>query len=267
MPLQGEEQLQEQAEMPIRRNEEEERRENIRLFSRNITDEQKRYFDSKYNEWQDNESVLNSFERLEYLSRKEEAIANGRLGAFYKGEMLENLRYNSSTNCWETTIEGRRIVIGRDNIDNDFDPSSRKDTNYTLEQSREHVRTAIIEMSNEAIIGLANFSNYNDNLKITSMYRRGNDPHSRGEAIDFAMPENTPVYAAKGGVVIQTQVNPRAGTGIMIVIQGSDGLIYRYMHNNTLLYQTGQTVNAGDQITLSGNTGNSSGPHLHFDVR
>ncbi|MCX7759507.1 MAG: M23 family metallopeptidase, partial [bacterium] len=83
--------------------------------------------------------------------------------------------------------------------------------------------------------------------------------------IDFAMPLGTPVYAAEGGSV--TFSGPARNAGNTIVIQNSDSLTYRYMHNNTLLYRAGQSVNAGDQITLSGNTGQSSGPHLHFDVR
>ncbi len=55
--------------------------------------------------------------------------------------------------------------------------------------------------------------------------------------------------------------------GNEVVIQHSDGMYSQYAHLSSLEVTTGQTVTGGQQIGLSGSTGNSTGPHLHFEVR
>ncbi len=96
-------------------------------------------------------------------------------------------------------------------------------------------------------------------------------------AVDFDMPEGTPVHAARGGRVVHVKQDGRAGGpspayadhGNVIVIAHDDGSFGNYVHLRFRgsLVQPGDTVSAGDHIGYSGNTGISSGPHLHFDVR
>lgn len=83
---------------------------------------------------------------------------------------------------------------------------------------------------------------------------------------DIACPKGTPVYAAADGIVIKaTYMNTSYGNHIMIA-HGND--VYTlYAHNSELLVSVGDEVKQGQQIALSGDTGNSSGPHLHFEVR
>jgi murein DD-endopeptidase MepM/ murein hydrolase activator NlpD len=96
-------------------------------------------------------------------------------------------------------------------------------------------------------------------------------------AIDFDLDEGTPVYAARGGVVVRVKEDSRAGgpsmayadRGNLIMIAHDDGSFGNYVH---LRYRgaevaVGDRVEAGEFIGYSGNTGVSSGPHLHFDVR
>lgn len=82
--------------------------------------------------------------------------------------------------------------------------------------------------------------------------------------VDLAAPIGTPILAASDGVVID--VGPTAGYGAWVKIRHSDGTVTLYGHINTWTVQVGQRVMAGDQIATVGNRGNSTGPHLHFEV-
>jgi murein DD-endopeptidase MepM/ murein hydrolase activator NlpD len=87
-------------------------------------------------------------------------------------------------------------------------------------------------------------------------------------ALDYGVPVGTPVYAAADGVVITT-ANLSGSYGTYVVIQHADGLQTWYGHgtSGSICVSPGQSVSKGQKIMLSGNTGNSSGPHLHFEVR
>lgn len=87
-------------------------------------------------------------------------------------------------------------------------------------------------------------------------------------AIDYAASSGTPVYAAADGVVM-TKKDMTTSYGTYVVIQHANGLQTWYGHGTrgSICVSPGQTVKQGQQIMLSGSTGNSSGPHLHFEVR
>jgi murein DD-endopeptidase MepM/ murein hydrolase activator NlpD len=82
--------------------------------------------------------------------------------------------------------------------------------------------------------------------------------------IDIANAIGTPIVAASDGVV--TDAGPTAGYGAWVKLRHSDGTVTLYGHVNTWLVSVGQRVMAGDQIATIGNRGNSTGPHLHFEV-
>ena len=84
--------------------------------------------------------------------------------------------------------------------------------------------------------------------------------------LDIAVPTGTAVYAALSGTVQFAGWN-RFGYGYLVVIRGVDSRLYYYAHNSRLLVRVGQFVPQGRLISRSGNTGNSTGPHLHFEVR
>ncbi len=84
------------------------------------------------------------------------------------------------------------------------------------------------------------------------------------KGVDWACPTGTTVYASSAGTVIQASYN--GGYGNNVVISHPDGRLTRYAHNSKLLVRVGQTVKQGEAIALSGNTGRSTGPHVHFEI-
>ncbi|SFO87924.1 M23 family metallopeptidase [Amycolatopsis rubida] len=90
---------------------------------------------------------------------------------------------------------------------------------------------------------------------------RGGEFH-RGQ--DIAAPVGTPIVAASTGRVVSS--GPANGYGLWVRIQHAGGVITTYGHNNRNLVAVGQTVQAGQPIAEVGNRGESTGPHLHFQV-
>ncbi len=82
--------------------------------------------------------------------------------------------------------------------------------------------------------------------------------------IDLANSIGTPIYAVSDGVVVAA--GPTAGYGMWVKLRHADGTVTLYGHVNTTLVSVGQRVMAGDQIATMGNRGDSTGPHLHFEV-
>ncbi len=121
-----------------------------------------------------------------------------------------------------------------------------------------------------------------EDFKVSSSWGRRIDPFSRSKSkeaaggpkprfsmhhgIDLAVPVGTPVQAAREGEVIEVS-RSRYGHGNMIKIRHDDGWCTVYSHNSELLKKEGDQVKQGDLIALSGNSGRSTGPHLHFEIR
>lgn len=84
--------------------------------------------------------------------------------------------------------------------------------------------------------------------------------------LDFGVPVGTPVVAAADGVVTYAGWI-EGGYGNLVEIQHSDGAITRYGHNSKVFAKVGQKVRQGQVIANSGNTGRSTGPHIHFEIR
>lgn len=92
-------------------------------------------------------------------------------------------------------------------------------------------------------------------------------------AMDIAMPEGTPILAARGGMVVKTEGNQGGRgnnpSGNFVRILHDDGTMGVYLHlkRGSVAVREGQRIKVGSQIARSGNTGNSTGPHLHFVVQ
>jgi murein DD-endopeptidase MepM/ murein hydrolase activator NlpD len=92
---------------------------------------------------------------------------------------------------------------------------------------------------------------------------RWGKPH---EGIDLPAPIGTPVFAAADGRVVYSGSGIR-GYGNLVVLKHAGDLLTVYAHNSVLLVSEGQPVRAGDRIALVGQSGQATGPHLHFEVR
>ncbi len=84
------------------------------------------------------------------------------------------------------------------------------------------------------------------------------------KGVDWAVPTGTSVYASCGGTVAKAGWG--SGYGYVVYINHEDGRQTRYAHLSKVLVKAGQSVSQGERIALSGNTGVSSGPHLHFEI-
>lgn len=101
-------------------------------------------------------------------------------------------------------------------------------------------------------------------MRVTSHFgkRRGR----RHDGIDINAPIGTPVYASEAGIVVFAGVHID-GYGETIIVRHPGGLSTLYAHNSVLRVVEGEAVTKGQCIAYSGDTGNASGPHLHFEVR
>ncbi|MBQ2804082.1 MAG: M23 family metallopeptidase [Lachnospiraceae bacterium] len=101
----------------------------------------------------------------------------------------------------------------------------------------------------------SNFGKRSAPTKGASTYHKG---------VDWAVPTGTAVFASCGGTVAKAGWG--SGYGYVVYINHEDGRQTRYAHLSKVLVKAGQTVKQGERIALSGNTGVSSGPHVHFEI-
>ena len=104
--------------------------------------------------------------------------------------------------------------------------------------------------------------------RLSSGFGRRNAPtkgaSSYHKGIDWATPTGTAVYASCGGTV--SKAGWGSGYGYVVYIEHEDGRQTRYGHLSKVLVSAGQKVKQGERIALSGNTGVSTGPHVHFEI-
>ena len=134
---------------------------------------------------------------------------------------------------------------------------------------------------NQEVQGIQNIQNENINNKnfgkilwpvksgkITSKFGNRNHPVLKSvkfhRGVDIAVSLGTPVYAGIRGIV--TFAGKRGNYGNLIEIEGSDGIKVRYAHLSKIDVVAGQRVSDGEKVAETGNTGMSTGPHLHYEI-
>ena len=140
---------------------------------------------------------------------------------------------------------------------------------------------SVVESSSDRLVAMNYFSLEKKNEKsfqpssppvkywVSSGFGMRIDPFDKRVSLhpglDYPVPEGTLVRAAAGGVVDYAAMD--AGYGNMVEIDHGNGYVTRYAHNSKVLVKDGQIVKQGQQIAISGDTGRSTGSHVHFEVR
>ena len=107
---------------------------------------------------------------------------------------------------------------------------------------------------------------FDGNYPITQKYGEKYTNEAGHNGIDYALPIGTPVLAAADGIVYSAGINSTGyGTCVMLKHTWNAGTVYAHLRNWNVV--AGQSVKSGDIIGYSGNSGNSTGPHLHFEYR
>lgn len=136
-------------------------------------------------------------------------------------------------------------------------------------------------VDNQEVQGIQNIQNENINNKnfgkilwpvksgkITSKFGNRNHPVLKSvkfhRGVDIAVSLGTPVYAGIRGIV--TFAGKRGNYGNLVEIKGSDGIKVRYAHLSKIDVVAGQRVSDGEKVAETGNTGMSTGPHLHYEI-
>ena len=95
------------------------------------------------------------------------------------------------------------------------------------------------------------------------------DPFGSGrlvyhKGLDIAVPEGTPVRATRGGRVVHAGIH--GGHGLTVIVENDDGGKTLYGHNSSLSVELMERIETGAVLARSGNTGRSTGPHVHYEV-
>jgi len=138
--------------------------------------------------------------------------------------------------------------------------AQREDAQAAAAQTQAAADQAAVAAAEEAARPKAVLPVAGARLSSTFGYRWG----TLHAGIDLAAPMLTPEYAAMDGVVVKA--GPASGFGQAVYIQHDNGDVTVYGHMEQILVTDGQVVKAGDTIALLGNQGQSTGPHLHFEV-
>lgn len=147
-------------------------------------------------------------------------------------------------------------------------------TTITTQEECDEIQKKIIE-ANKKVVITSRGGSYRSNNKgylwpttsrtITAYFgASGSRWSSTHTGLDIGVPSGSNILASKGGTV--TFSGWSGSYGYYVKIDHGNGIVTAYAHNSRLLVSAGETVKQGDVIALSGSTGNSTGPHLHFEV-
>jgi murein DD-endopeptidase MepM/ murein hydrolase activator NlpD len=200
---------------------------------------------------------------LTHLVRRGDTLS--QLAQSY-GVSVETLQTANDIDDADRLVQGRRLRVPQDHLfaPPEAAPSARADDRALFLGVQRHLE----RHSHAPATGSRGFLWPVDGV-LTSPF--GERDHAMGgggaqfhAGIDLAVPWGTPVRAAQEGIVVFAGYN--GAYGKVVRLDHLNGYATLYAHNSRLIVHVGQLVQAGQVICLSGNTGRSTGPHLHFEV-
>lgn len=200
-------------------------------------------------------------EKLEAISAFQETIKN-MVGL--KDKKNEKETINSSRNG--NTLLKEKLIL--EELDNSI-TSQMDDLSKLLDNSKEELSKLVVDVEKRLKYLDAKPNLMPTEGRITSGYGYRRNPFGRGrefhKGLDIANRSGTKIKAAGSGVV--TFAGYYGGYGKVIIISHGYGYQSIYGHNRKLFVKVGQHVKKGEVIAEMGNTGKSTGPHLHFEIR
>lgn len=189
---------------------------------------------------------LRTMVNLEPLDDKERILGKG--GGLVSNDLIKNLNFSDDI---KKSFEAIELVINRF----EFEKNEFKNLEKRMLENENFFDALPVLIPTVGEFSIDGFGmRLHPILKVVRMH----------EGIDILNDIGTPVYAPGNGVV--SYIGNRGGLGITLEIEHGFGYKTVYGHLSKILVKEGQKVKRGDKIALSGNTGLSTGPHLHYEV-
>lgn len=212
------------------------------------------------------QSVINSIkekqaeteDKKEQLEKEKKEVSNSKAEVEKKSESLETAKVSKQAKVNNLSAKEKELQEQIDEFEEQIEEAKKQSS-----QNQDHYYTG----SFEGVLSWPISESSPDYNLITSFYGLRPQPipgaSTNHGAIDIGV-SYVPVHAAAAGVIVSA--GWMSGYGNYIEIDHGNGYYTAYGHLNSFNVSPGQTVSRGDQIAISGNTGNSSGPHLHYEV-
>lgn len=172
-------------------------------------------------------------------------------GALFKGET--DIRLSGK--------KGKKEVLAEVERHNGIEVSRKEIESKVIEEPR----TQVVLVGTKALPPLIGTGTFDNPTRGTLTSRFGTRWGRMHTGIDVAGPVGTAIRASDGGVV--TYTGWKGNYGLAVMIDHGQNKVTLYAHCNKILVKTGDKVYKGQKVAEMGNTGNSTGPHLHFEVR
>ncbi len=186
-------------------------------------------------------------------------------------EKIENLsQYKTYRKVISEGSEGKKLAAYKVYYENGIEVKREPDPENDVIQTEpvpRKVEVGTLEKTADANVSVGNFQYpIHESAYFSSPFGDRNYGSGHHYGIDIAAPAGTPVYASDGGVVVQAGWNS-GGYGNWVVIDHQNGFKTVYAHNSAVIAYPGQKVHQGQLLALVGSTGDSTGNHLHFEIR
>ena len=220
------------------------------------------------------QNIINTEEKRLSETAVKETVKNEKINHIEKDQRIIKISGEEGESTKNTGIIRIRDSIADINTKKDMESSSLSRTERFKGKVRENINKKNradnhnIQIENIKSKGFGKILWPVKYGKITSKFGNRNHPVLKSvkfhRGVDIAVSIGTPVYSGIKGKV--TFAGRKGNYGNLVEIEGNDGIKVRYAHLNSIDVVTGQKVSDGEKVAETGNTGMSTGPHLHYEI-